>query len=265
MKKRYLLLSLAALFWGCQSTPQEPTPEEEPPAQVSVSEPAPTQASVSTSTQAPAPAPVEGPSSEALALVHYNRGNEYYNRHDFDNAVREYAEALNLYPGMADAYIAKGNAHSGKLEFQEAMNNYTIGAELNSFYEHYARGYSQFLTRDYRSAIDEFSQSITQRANLVAAYNDRGLSFANAGNLDLAITDYNEALKLSPNLAFPFNNRGNAYLSMGKYDNAIEDYAKTIELYPEMSFPYTGRGYAYSAIGEKDLAEADFAAAEKLK
>jgi tetratricopeptide (TPR) repeat protein len=224
MKKVCFCLILAALFFGCKSTPKEPAPS----------------------------------SPETDAVGHFSLGNECYNRHAFDQAIAEYSLALDKDPGMAEAHIGRGNAYSGNLEHAQALNDYSAGAGIGSGYDHYARGYSLYLSGDYQSAIDEFSQAITQQANLVAAYNDRGLAYANMGKADQAIADFNEAISINNSSAFAYNNRGNAYLSKADYGKAIEDYSRAAELHPRLVFPYSGRGFAYYRSGEYDKAIDDY-------
>jgi len=232
MKKLKLSLILILLVFGCKSAPQEPAKEE--------------------------PAAPKETVPEIDAATHYSRGNEHYKRYEFDQAINEYSEAVKKDPSMADAYIARGNAQSGKFNFENAKGDYSKGAELNAEYDHYARGYSYYLQQDYKSAVTEFSESISLEKNLFAAYNDRGLSYANMGNQDKAIADFTDAIGINSNSAFPYNNRGNAYLSKKNYDKAVEDYSKAVELYPKLVFPYTGRGVANYRLKEYDNAIADY-------
>ena len=282
MKKLFLVLFVFVLFLGCKSIPEETAPAE-PEAPVTVEEPAP----------APEPVPV------VAASTHYNQGREHYTRYEFDQAIAEYNQAIEKDPKMADAYIAKGNVYSGKLKLEEALDEYTTGAERNSDYDHYAQGYLKFLYEDYNTAVSEFTQAIEQKSNLLAAYNDRGLAYTNLKKYDLALADFNKAIEIDPNSAFAYNNRGNVYVLKRNYDKAIEDYNKASAIYPDLVFAHSGkafanqqkkdygkaieeysraielepenatlytlRGNSYKALKQNDLAEADYAKAEELK
>jgi len=289
MKKVFFVpVVLAVLFFGCASTPTETKPEESP----AVTETAPETASPPAVQEKPAPPP------EISAATYYSQGNDFYNRNNFDEAINSYTGALKKDPGMADAYIARGNAYSGKLDSANAQNDYAAAANINGDYDHFARGYSLLAAKDYQSAVSEFTQAMAKKTNLFAAYNDRGVAYTNMGNQDLAIADFTEAITLNANSAFPYNNRGNSWLMKTSYDKAIEDYSKAMELYPALVFAYSGRGLAnyrmktyekaiadytkaivitpkdpmlyslrgdaYSARGDKALADADYAIAREL-
>jgi tetratricopeptide (TPR) repeat protein len=225
MRKVCFCLILAALFLGCKSTPKEQTKKL---------------------------------SLEAEAATHFRLGNECYSQHELDRAIAEYSLALEKAPAMAEAHIGRGNAYSGNLEYAQALNDYSAGAEIDAGYDHYARGYSLYLVGDYQSAVDEFSQAIAQQANLVAAYNDRGLAYTNMGNPDRAIADFNEAININNASAFAYNNRGNAYMAKANYGKAIEDYSRAVELHPRLVFPYSGRGFAYHQLGDYSKAIDDY-------
>ena len=67
-----------------------------------------------------------------------------------------------------------------------------------------------------------------------AAFNNRGVAYADEGDLNRAITDFNEAIRLDPEDAYAFNNRGNASYKKGEYDRAIADYEAALMLDPHL-------------------------------
>ena len=276
MKKFYFSFILMLLFLGCQTTPQEPAAEPEtviveeavsPEPPRVIYEPEVTVFAEETLSEEDSidTAPVyieEDPGT--TAVYHFNLGNEYYNRYLFDEAINEFNEAIRIDPIMAEAYIARGNTYSGRFEFERALDNYSTAAWINPDYDNYAMGYSYFLDKNYRSAVNEFSQAIANNTNLLAAYNDRGLAYANMNELDRAIADFDEAVRIEPNSAFAYNNRGNASLLKGDLDKAIEDYSRASDLYSNLVFPYSGRGLAYYRAKAYDNAIADYTRAIDL-
>jgi tetratricopeptide (TPR) repeat protein len=69
------------------------------------------------------------------------------------------------------------------------------------------------------------SEFIRLSPNSVAAFNERGWSYAKKGDYDRAIADYTEAIRLDPVWsALPYYNRGSAYEKKGELDKALADF-----------------------------------------
>jgi tetratricopeptide (TPR) repeat protein len=87
-------------------------------------------------------------------------------------------------------------------------------------------------------------------AQLVAAYNNRGLAFRANGDLDRAIEDYDQAIRLMPDHHVAINNRGVAWMAKGDLDRAITDFDRAIRLKSDYLAPFGARAVAYSRKGE---------------
>jgi tetratricopeptide (TPR) repeat protein len=61
-------------------------------------------------------------------------------------------------------------------------------------------------------------------------YNNRGLAYADQGNLARALADYSKAIELNPNFAAAYFNRGALYREQGQKTQAIADLEKYLEL-----------------------------------
>jgi tetratricopeptide (TPR) repeat protein len=94
-----------------------------------------------------------------------------------------------------------------------------------------------------------------------AAYVNRGVAYADSGELDRAIADYTEALKIDPTHLTAYRNRGIAFEHKGDLDRAIADYDEVIKIKPEDPFGYYARGDVYFTKGDPDRAIADYSEA----
>ncbi|WP_024341957.1 tetratricopeptide repeat protein [Bradyrhizobium japonicum] len=94
-------------------------------------------------------------------------------------------------------------------------------------------------------------------AQLVAAYNNRGLAFRANGDLDRAIEDYDQAIRLMPDHYVAINNRGVALMAKGELDRAITDFDHAIRLKSDYFAAFAARAAAYSRKGLFDRAIAD--------
>jgi tetratricopeptide (TPR) repeat protein len=94
-------------------------------------------------------------------------------------------------------------------------------------------------------------------AQLVAAYNNRGVAFRSNGELDRAIEDYDQAIHLMPDYFVAINNRGVALMAKGELDRAIADFDRAIQLKPDYLAAFGARAAAFGHKGLLDRAIAD--------
>jgi uncharacterized protein (TIGR02145 family) len=114
----------------------------------------------------------------------------------------------------AVAYFKRGNAYREKNEYEQAISNYTQAIQLNpNFAEAYfMRGFTYFHKKDYDKAISEYNQAIRLNPNFWAAYGGRGMVYEAKGDYyefkdyqsafqsyGKAIEDYETALRIKPN------------------------------------------------------------------
>jgi tetratricopeptide (TPR) repeat protein len=109
----------------------------------------------------------ESPLRNAQAYI--DRGNAFYNKRDYDRAIADYTQAIQLDPKLVKGYINRGLVFANKGDNDRAI------ADLN-----------QATQLDPKSAL---------------AYINRGNSFINKGDTDSAIADFNQAIQLDPKSA----------------------------------------------------------------
>ena len=98
---------------------------------------------------------------------YFNRGNAYFQKHEFDLAIADYDEALRHRPnGPQDIIWNRGNAHAEK--------------------------------REYRQAIADYDQAIGMKPGFADFYRIRAVVHEKLGERDAAMLDYRKALSLDP-------------------------------------------------------------------
>jgi tetratricopeptide (TPR) repeat protein len=178
---------------------------------------------------------VDTSNDELKAVIINSKGKIYYQKGNYEKAIEDFTNAINLYSSNPDfyenrglAYIYKGENNKVKEEFDKVIDeNYGYADE--SVY--YLRG---------------------------------GLNY-NEGKHDLAIEDLSKAIDTNPEFTEAYNLRGNSYSFIGKYENAISDFTKVIELNPAFTEAYLNRGKAYEESGNMEKANADYAFANPNK
>ncbi len=194
----------------------------------------------------------------SCAGFYNNRGIDYDNRGEFDQAIVEYNKAIELNPKLDYAYNNRGLAYKHKGEFDQAISDYTKAIELNPKLDFaYSNRGSAY------KAKGQFDKAITDHSKAIELYN----SHKDTHEFDKikVFKDNREAIeyKSKRNAAFYYN-RGSAYIAKGQFDQAIDDYNRAIEFVPNYSDVYMVRGNVYQLRGQIDRAIADYSKAVDL-
>jgi tetratricopeptide (TPR) repeat protein len=176
-----------------------------------------------------------GPASsgDEKAITCNASGMEKFQREEYQEAIKDFYEAIRLNPRNADFY-----------------NN--LGA-------------CYIKLRQPTLAIRAYNKSITLNPDNAFVYNNRGDAKYNLSLYSEAIADYNDAILLNPHEPFFYRNRGDAKYKLGQYSEAILDYDHAISLhYPDLSILYKKRGEANSSLKQYPEALVDFHKADRL-
>src|SRR5262245_13612047 len=123
------------------------------------------------------------------AFAYAQRGRAWVERDRLDEALKDYDEALRIYPLQPSWLRGRGNVFEEKREFERAVRDYTEAIRINP--------------RDPLTFLD------------------RGVAYKGLKAIDKAIADYTEASRLDPNWAPPYYNRANLWRDRKEYDKAI--------------------------------------------
>ena len=157
-----------------------------------------------------------------LAIAFYDRGVALAERKDFDRAIADYTQAIQLSPGYALAYAGRGNAWSNKGDLDRALADYDKAIQLDAKSE--------------------------------APYNNRARVWRGKGNLDKAIADLTKAISLNPKDAFPYRERGLIEFARGDFAAAAADLLRSGEL-GDSGYTMAYRFLVRARLGEDGAAE----------
>ena len=158
----------------------------------------------------------------------------------------------------------------------EKMQKRTIDSEKErekqnqmTAWDYRRQGDRYFYKKQYKDAIDSYSNAIHMQSNNATFYNDRACAYIDWDDYSKDNSYYHKAfsdkaIKLNPLFAEAYINRGYIYDSLEKYNEAISDYSKAIELTPEYAATYSNRGATYINLKKYDKAAADFDKAIEL-
>lgn len=176
-----------------------------------------------------------------------------------DVAVKAYSESIDCYP-RTTAYNNLGMAYLAKGCFDEAIKNFddAIGLDRNYAVAYNNYGVAYGLKEDFDAAIEKLKKAIGLDRNYADAYYNLGNAYANKNMRDKAIKKYARAIKINPDYIGAYLNRGTLYAQKGDHDAAIKDFDEVIRIDPNHADAHNNRGIVYGKKGKFDDAIRDF-------
>ncbi|MEY2541534.1 MAG: hypothetical protein QOI22_1136, partial [Verrucomicrobiota bacterium] len=169
-------------------------------------------------------------------FVHMNRGLVYNSKSRFDEAIRDFTEALRVDPKIADAYAGRGFAYQCRGDAPKAIVDLTeaIRRDPNSPSAFYNRGIIFFQKGEIDRAIADLDEAVRCNPNSADALVWRGLCYAAKNDLDRALANFDGAIAVDPNNASAFMERSNIYLGKGDHEKQARDYDQARRLTPNI-------------------------------
>ncbi|AFY95178.1 tetratricopeptide repeat protein [Chamaesiphon minutus] len=232
-----------------------------------------------------------------------DRGTEFYEVGNCQQALSAYDRAISLDPQCVDAYCGRGNARRYMGDYPGSWEDFSTAVELdpdrgiayigralaacfkpqsdyrpNDDFErgknllpnptdalsYVMRGTAKAQLFDDNGAIADYSTAISLNPRLLVAYNNRGNLRQNLGDMDGALADFSAVLEIDPHSAIAYNNRAILYTQSGEFTSAVADYHRALEIQPELVSVYNNLGNNYCQMGELALAIANYTQALEL-
>ena len=128
------------------------------------------------------------------------RGYDARKKGDYELAIQQYSEALQIFPHHFKALFNRGFAYDKMGMFDQAIDDYSNAIQLdpNNAYTYYNKGISLDRKGDYDEAINCFTQAISIESNKADFYHNRGFAYRKKKEFDNAIKDYESAIRIDP-------------------------------------------------------------------
>ncbi len=141
---------------------------------------------------------------ERWAALFFYRGNAYADLGQYEQAIADYNQAIQINPQDAEAYNNRGIAYADLGQYEQATADYNQALQINPQLAeaYYNRGNAYYDLGQYEQAIADYTQAIQINPQLAKAYHNRGVTYAHLGQYEQAIADFKQALVLckSPNV-----------------------------------------------------------------
>ena len=196
----------------------------------------------------------------AGAASHYlRRGIERYNAGDFDGAIADFSEAIDVNSGFVKTSEKRRNSSHFKADQKSdgADEDRIVVVDSFNAVSYYDRGMAWHAKGEVDRAIDDFNKAIASNPRYIDAYLARGRAWHSKKDFAKAIADYDHAISLDPRCTFAYNNRGIARKDLQDLRGAISDFDRAITLNPNLAQAYINRGAARCAAGDLTGARTD--------
>jgi tetratricopeptide (TPR) repeat protein len=169
------------------------------------------------------------------ALCLFYRGNAYNAKRQPSRALKDYDEALRLWPALVGAHVGRGCAYQLMHDLPRARAAYdeALRHAPKNVLAYYNRAGAWRDAHHYEWALSDLTAVLRLDAKHAPAYRERGVIYARLGSYREAINDFSAALRLGPPDADVYFERGNAYNETGNYAAAEADYRQALRLGPK--------------------------------
>ena len=197
---------------------------------------------------------------------------------NFDAAVDDFKQALDIQPGARKTVLAYGESLRRSKNGKKAGEVYArwLNSDPNDF-EMRAR-YSQVLRETGDMGSSTLDESLEQArlllseageaggdvSHTVIAYNALALTYYKMGKFELAETALHKAADLDPKSAFVWNNLGLVAFERGHDQEAFLDFQKASELDPKYVQARLNKAVVYLDCGDYKRARADLEKATEI-
>jgi len=174
----------------------------------------------------------------------------------YEQAIREYREALRINPDNAAAHSNLGNAFQAKDFPDEAIREYREALRINPDHAlaHSNLGVALKAKGLVDEAIRKYREALRINPDDALAYNNLGNAFQAKGLLDEAIREYREAIRINPDEALEHYNLGVVLKTKGLVDEAIREYREAIRINQDYAGAHSNLGVELEAKGLVDEA-----------
>jgi tetratricopeptide (TPR) repeat protein len=184
----------------------------------------------------------------------------------FDDALEDFARALEMDPENASLFSARGQTLRVIGRLEDALRDFDRAIELapNGETAIASRGVIRQRLGRLDEAVADLTRAISLRPSDDWAWAHRGEAYRLMGNYRLAVADFTEAIRLDPQYEFAYASRALARRRLGHHREELSDLDAAIELNPDYEWAYAQRGITHRAAGRRDEAVADFTKAIDL-
>jgi serine/threonine protein kinase/Tfp pilus assembly protein PilF len=193
------------------------------------------------------------------ALKYYIRARRYHLEAEFQKAIDNYEEAINIDPKFATAYRSMAVAYGNLGYSSERLKHLQKAMELKDslsdreFYRVQGDLYRQ-TEKTYDKAIEAYEKLIKFYPDDMSGFNSLGTMYIRLGEWEKAVEYFNISIQNEYGSVLPYGNLANVYRKMGLYEKAIEVNKEVFKNFGENAPTHGALARIYLLQGKYDLA-----------
>lgn len=182
---------------------------------------------------------------------YHNRGIAFHIKQEYDRAIEDYTEALNLNPQFADACSRRGTSKAAKGDLTGAIRDYTAAMGMAPLDEMPVvnRGVAYAKLGDLHSAIKDYKFALSLNPSRWETHSNLGEAHLRLSMFEEATLNFEASVSLDPEEPGPYHSLIDRYLEQGRYDDALLVSDKALEQFTPDTSLYHHRGWIYYKMG----------------
>jgi len=175
------------------------------------------------------------------------RGEAAAEKKEYDQAIKQFDEAIRLEPHNSEAFCGRAWAWYVQFKLVNALRDFDESIRLKSINKraYSGRGVVNYHLQYYDKSISDFDEAIRLDPKDGYMYRLRGSSWSGKEDYENAQRDFDEAIRLDPNDGDAFRDRGHNWKRKKDYAKAINDFEKSINLEPQTGLGITSGDLAW--------------------
>jgi tetratricopeptide (TPR) repeat protein len=184
------------------------------------------------------------------------RGDAYFLKQDFEQAIRDYEAALEIDDALDEAYFGRGMARARLGDVQEGIEDLNVFMERNpgSSLAHTKRGIRYLWLGDAERAEADFRAALRIDPRNAEAHSDLGVMLAQRGDYSQATRHMEAAVENDPSYQKAFHNLAMVHYLEGRTEQALESVDSALTLNPRTRDTVLLKSEILKAMGEDEAA-----------
>ena len=186
------------------------------------------------------------------AIEFYTKGIHVYEKRIAADPTYKVKHKASVY----EIYLSRGDTYETMKKYQDALRDYkqAITIDPGNYRAYLDIGETQTFQKNYKEAIHAYEKAFAINPDLKTGWTNLGYCYSHIDDEHSAIKAYTRGIKADPQNGLLYSNRASAYMGIGDDDKGYQDLLKSIEVAPERVGAHVSLGVYYYNQGQYEEA-----------